>query len=101
MDVVKAVLSLTGTVVIAGWVAYSVSAPRNVENMLNEPMASLDGGTIADEMREAQSKAKQAQCAEYKDAAQRAWDRSLEKGTSDRDAAQIDRLDRQVERFCN
>jgi hypothetical protein len=89
MDGVKAILSLTGTVVIAGWVAYSVSAPRNVENVLNEPLASLDGGTIAGQMQQAQSDMRTAQCIEFREAAQQAWDRSLDNGTYDRDAAKI------------
>lgn len=101
MDVVKAGLSLVGTAVIAGWVAYAVSAPRNVDNMLNEPMVALEGSSIAEEMKKAQNEARAEQCARYKDLTREAWDRSLENGTTDRDASRIDELDRKVERFCD
>jgi len=101
MDVVKAGISLVGTAMIAGWVAYAVSAPRNVENAMNAPMAELDGSSIAEEMKKAQGEVRTEQCARYKDLARDAWDRSLENGTTDRDDAKIDELDRQVARFCN
>lgn len=101
MNGVKAVASVIGTVVIAGWVAFAVSAPRNVENALNEPMASLDGSSIAAKMEETQMEVRREQCATFKAAASEAWERSLDRGTTDRDAAKIDQLDRQVERFCS
>lgn len=101
MNFVRAGVSLAATAVIAGWVAYAVSAPRNLDNVMNEPMAALGGSSIAAEMDKAKTEAREQQCAKFQDLARDAWDRSLENDTSGRDAAEIDHLDRQVERFCS
>ncbi|WP_209348309.1 hypothetical protein [Pontixanthobacter sp. CEM42] len=101
MNGIKAIASLAGTVVIAGWVAYAVSAPRNVDDVMNQPMASLDGSSIGEEIKNAQTEAKREQCIRFKELAADAWERSLDNGTTDRDARKIDELDRQVQRFCN
>lgn len=101
MNGAKALVSLAGTAVIAGWVAFSISAPRNVDNALNAPMASLDGSSIAEQMEQSRLDVRQDQCARYKDLANEAWERSMDNGTTDRDTAKIDRLDDQVKRFCD
>lgn len=101
MQAAKAILGLVGTVAIAGWVAYSVSAPRNFENAMNEPMESLGGSTIAESVEKAQAEARQAQCEEIRARANEAWDRAIENGTADRDAERLDELYREVGRYCD
>lgn len=100
MDIVKAGLGLVGTAVIAGWVAFSVSAPRNFENQMNQPMASLDGKSINEEMKATQDRVRAEQCARFTALADEAWERSLDNGTSDRDQMKLDELDRQKASFC-
>ena len=101
MDIVKAGLGLVGTAAIAGWVAFSVSAPRNAENMMNQEMASLDGKSINETIADSKAEVRAEQCARFSAMAAEAWDRAVENDTTDRDATRIDELDRQVERFCN
>ncbi|WP_379545850.1 hypothetical protein ACFCW2_09240 [Qipengyuania sp. DSG2-2] len=100
MDFVKAALGLIATAFIAGWVAYSVSAPRNVENAMNQPMAALDGNSINEEMKETADRVRADQCARFTALANEAWDRSLEQGTTDRDQIKLDDLDRQKATYC-
>lgn len=100
MDIVKAGLGLVGTAVIAGWVAFSVSAPRNFENQMNQPMASLDGKSINEEMKTVQDRVRADQCARFTALADKAWERSLDNGTSDRDQIKLDELDRQKATYC-
>lgn len=101
MNAAKGLLSLIGTAVIAGWVAYAVSAPRNVENAMNEPMAQLDGSSINETIEQVHNETRSMHCERYRDLAQEAWDRSVENGTTERDQIKLDELDRQVQRFCN
>ena len=101
MDIVRAGLGLVGTAVIAGWVAYSVSAPRNADAYMNQEMESLDGKSINQVMVEEKDKSWAMHCERYQDLAQKQWDRSIANGTQEADADKIDELDRQVERFCN
>ena len=75
MQSLKAILGLLGTIVIAGWVAYAVSAPRNVDNAMNQPMESLGGSSINEKISEAQEEARNAQCEQYSALANDAWDR--------------------------
>lgn len=96
MDVVKAGMGLIGTVVIAGWVAYAVSAPRNVDNAFDQEMSALDGKTINEVMAESKEEAYRMQCEQARRHADEAWDRAIERGEQP-DTADIDR---QVERFC-
>lgn len=100
MDIVKAGLGLVGTGMIAGWVAYSVSAPRNFENQMNQPMASLDGKSINEEIKSTQDRVRADQCVRFTALADEAWERSLDNGTSDRDQIKLDELDRQKASFC-
>lgn len=101
MNIVKGTIGLVGTVVVAGWVAYAVSAPRNVDAYMDQEMAALDGKSINQTMADAKAEADAAQCATYRDLAREQWYRSYANGTIDRDQSRIDELDRQVERFCN
>ncbi len=101
MNILRAGLGLVGTAAIAGWAAYSVSAPRNFENAMNDPMVALEGSSISDEMLKAKKEAYAVQCAEIRAAAAESWERSLENGTIDQDQSRLDELDRQADRFCN
>ena len=101
MENLRAMLGILGTAVIAGWVAWSVSAPCNVENAMNEPMAQLDGSSINETIRETQAEVRADQCERYTDMAQKAWDRAVERGTLDRDADRLDELYSQRDRFCS
>lgn len=101
MNIAKAGLGLVGTVVIAGWVAYSVSAPRNLDNAMNQEMTSLGGESINQAMAETQAEVRAEQCERFSQMASEAWDRAVENETLDRDSAKIDELDRQAERFCS
>ena len=101
MDAVKAIAGLAGTVVIAGWVAYAVSAPRNVDNMMNQPMAALDGSSIGEEIKAAQDEVRADQCERFTIMAQDAWDKAVDQGTLERDSATLAEYDRQRDRFCN
>ena len=101
MDIVRAGLGLVGTAVIAGWVAYSVSAPRNADAYMNQEMESLDGKSINQVLVEEKDKAWAMHCETYQDMAQKQWDRSIANGTQAEDADRIAELDRQVERYCN
>jgi len=101
MNIVKGVIGLVGTVVVAGWVAYAVSAPRNVDAYMDQEMAALEGKSINQSIAEAKTEADAMQCATYRDLAREQWDRAVANGTIDRDQSRIDEIDRQVERFCN
>lgn len=101
MNHVRGIIGLVATIFIAAVVAYSVSAPRNVDNFMNAEVAALDGKSIGDSIAEAQTEARQAQCDSFTRSAEDAWNRSIEQGTTDRDAANLDELDQQVARFCD
>ncbi|MDP4575928.1 hypothetical protein Q9K02_12320 [Qipengyuania sp. G39] len=100
MDIVKAGLSLVGTAVIAGWVAYSVSAPRNANAYMNQEMDALGGQSINEHMAEKKAEVDAMQCAEYSRLSQELWDRAVANGTTEVDSARIDELQRQVDRYC-
>ena len=97
MDIVKGALGLAGTVAIAGWVAYSVSAPRNVDNYMNQEMEALDGKSINQAMAESKAEADAVQCEQFKRLAEEEWNRSVEQNRE----ADMAHLDAQVARFCN
>ncbi len=101
MSVIRGIVGLAGTIVIAAWVAYAVSAPRNADDLMNQEMASLDGKSINETVAEAQAEATAMQCETYQRLAQEQWDRSVANGTMDRDADKLDEIDSQVDRFCN
>lgn len=101
MNVIRAVVGLAGTIVIAAWVAYAVSAPRNADDLMNQEMASLEGKSINEAMADARAEATAMQCETYRRLAQEQWDKSVANGTTDRDADKLDEIDQQVERFCN
>lgn len=101
MNLVKGLAGAVGTAFIAGVVAFSVSAPRNVDNMMDQELSSLDGKSINQSIAESKAEVRADQCERYSALAAEAWDRAVENGTTDRDAAQIERLDQQVELFCN
>ncbi|MCL6252221.1 hypothetical protein M3P36_14345 [Altererythrobacter sp. KTW20L] len=46
MDLVKGLVGLAATVGIAAVVAYGLSAPRNVNNFMDQEQSSLDGKSI-------------------------------------------------------
>ncbi|MBT8427335.1 MAG: hypothetical protein KJO02_04830 [Erythrobacter sp.] len=96
MDFVKGALGLIGTVVIAGWVAYSVSAPRNAENAMNQEMAALDGKSINQVMDESKAEAYAVQCEEFQRLAEEEWSRSIEQNRP----ARMEHYDAQIARFC-
>ena len=100
MGIIKGLVGLAATAAIAAAVAYSVSAPRNFENMMNDPNPALGGKSINQELAETQARVRSDQCERFTQMAKDAWDRSIDQGTSDRDAAQLDELDRQAERYC-
>lgn len=97
MDIVKGALGLAGTVAIAGWVAYSVSAPRNVDNYMDQEMEALDGKSINQAMAESKAEADAVQCEQFKRLAEEEWNRSVEQNRE----ADMAHLDAQVARFCN
>lgn len=97
MEIVRVGLGILGTAVIAGWVAYSVSAPRNVDAYMDQDMAALDGKSINQSMAEAKAEADAEACIRFRELADAEWERSLRTGRE----ADIDHLDRQVERYCN
>jgi len=101
VNVIKGVIGLVGTVVVAGWVAFAVSAPRNADAHMNQEMAALDGKSINQTIVEAKTEADAMQCETYRDLAREQWDRSVANGTIERDQSKIDEIDRQVDRFCN
>ncbi|MGB5779234.1 MAG: hypothetical protein WBH10_09180 [Allopontixanthobacter sediminis] len=98
---VKGVIGLVATVAIAAVVAYGVSAPRNVDAVMNQDMAALGGRSMNDHMAEAYTKAADERCAKFTEMAEQAWDRAIEQGTDERDADTLDELDRQVDQHCN
>lgn len=101
MNLAKGLAGAVGTAFIAAVVAFSVSAPRNVDNMMDQELSSLDGKSINQSIAESKAEARADQCERFTAMASEAWDRAVENGTTDRDAGNIDHLDRQVERFCN
>ena len=101
MHLGQGIAGFLGVAFIAGTVAYSVSAPRNVDNMMNQEMASLDGKSINQAMADAKDEVRAEQCEQYSLAASETWDHAVENETLDRDTARINELDRQVERFCS
>ena len=101
MDWVKGLVGLAATVGIAAVVAYSVSAPRNVDDVLNQEMDALGGQSINEQIAETQAEVAAEQCVAYTRRAEEAWDRAMGQGTADRDAATLDELDAAAARFCN
>lgn len=101
MSTLKGLAGLGGTLVVAAVVAYAVSAPRNVDNFMNQEQASLGGNSINEEIAEVRDEVRQEQCATYTRMAEEAWDRAMDQGTADRDASRLDELDRQVALHCN
>ncbi len=101
MNLAKGMMGLASTVFIAAVVAYAVSAPRNVDSVLNQDLAGLDGQSINEHIAQAKSDADQQQCETFSRLASEAWDRAQEQGTIDRDADTIAELDANVERYCN
>lgn len=101
MNPIKGLLSLTATVAIAAVVAYSVSAPRNVNAFMNQDMDALGGKSMNEHMAETQASVRSEQCEQLSGMAEDAWSRAMEQGTADRDADQLEEMDRQAERFCN
>lgn len=97
----RALLGIAGTALIAGWVALSVSAPRNADNAMNQPMAQLGGSSINESVRETQARVRADQCERFTVMAQDAWDRAVEQGTLERDADTIAEYDRQRDQFCS
>lgn len=97
----RALLGILGTAIIAGWVAFAVSAPRNVDNAMNQPMAQLGGSSINETIKETQAEVRADQCERFTAMAQEAWDKAVDQGTLDRDQAKLDEYDRQRDRFCN
>ena len=100
MNAVKAIVGLLGTVVIAGWVAYAISTPRNFENAMNDPVAALDGTSVGAELSEQMKAARSEQCARFTAMASEAWDKAVDNDTLDRDQAKLDEYDRQAARYC-
>lgn len=96
MNGVKAIAGIIGTVVIAGWVAYAVSAPRNFENTMNQDMAVLDGKSINEVAQESRREALAMQCDEFRRLADKEWDRAIEQGREP-DMAEYDA---QIARAC-
>ena len=101
MDLVKGLVGLAATVGIAAVVAYSVSAPRNVHDVLNQEMEALGGQSINEQIAETQTEVAAEQCVAYTRRAEEAWDRAMDQGTVDRDASTLDELDAAAARFCN
>lgn len=100
MSPVRAIISIASTVAIAAVVAYGVSAPRNVNNAMNEEMDALGGQSINQHVAEMRAEARSEQCERLTRMAQEAWDQAVERGTADRDALRLDEMDRQAESFC-
>ncbi len=101
MNVIKGLAFLFGTFWLA-WVAYvALSVPTDVDQFMNEPMEALDGSSIGQEIKKAQSDARQRQCETYQDLLARAWDRAVENNNLERDADKIAELERDVKRFCD
>ena len=101
MNIVKGLAGLAATTVIAAVVAYSVSAPRNLDHAMNQDMAALEGLSINEHVAEVRADVASQQCETYQRLADEAWDKAVEHGTEERDAASIDELESQVARYCN
>ena len=100
MSIAKGIVGLIATVWIAAVVAYGVSAPRNVDAVMDQPNPALGGKSINQQVAETQAQVRSDQCERFTLMAQEAWDKAIEQGTTDRDAARLDEMDRQAERFC-
>lgn len=100
MSPVKAVISIASTVAIAAVVAYGVSAPRNVNNAMNQELDALGGQSINQHVAEVRAEVRSEQCERLTRIAQESWDQAVERGTADRDALRLEEMDRQAERFC-
>ena len=101
MGLIRGIVGLVATVGIAAVVAYGVSAPRNVDNMMDQPQPSLGGKSINQEVAATQPKLRADQCERFTRMAEEAWDRAVDQGTADRDADRLDEMDRLAEQACN
>ena len=100
MKFIKKIVGVLATVWIAAVVAYSVSAPRNVESLMNEPNPALGGQSLNQEMAAAQAKVLSEQCEQVTRSAESARNRAIDRGTTDQDEARLDELDRLAEEYC-
>lgn len=100
MNLIKGAIGLIATVWIAAVVAYGVSAPRNVDTVMDQPNPALGGKSINQQVAETQARVRSEQCERMTRMAQDAWDRAIDQGTADRDAANLDEMDRQAELYC-
>ncbi len=100
MDLGRGIAGFVGVAFIAAVVAFSVSAPRNADDMMNQEMASLGGKSINQTMAETQAEARADQCERFSQLASDAWDKAVNNDTLERDTAKIEEMDRQAERFC-
>ena len=100
MQLVKGIASLIATAWIAAVATYSVSAPRNLEDLMNEPNPALGGQSLNQQMAASQAKVRSEQCEQVTRQAERAWDRATSQGTVDRDSDKLDELDRLTEEYC-
>lgn len=100
MDIVKAGLSLVGTAVIAGWVALSVSAPRNANAYMDQEMDALGGQSINEHYAELKAEVDAEQCAQFTRMSEDAWNRAVAMGETEADADNLEYLQRQVDRYC-
>lgn len=100
MSLIKGIFGLIATVWIAAMVAYAVSAPRTVDQAMNVPNPALGGKSINQQVAETQAEVRSQQCEQMTRMAEDAWNQAMDQGTADRDAARLDEMDRQAERFC-
>ena len=100
MKFIKKIVGVLATAWIAAVVAYSVSAPRNLENLMDEPNPALGGQSLNQEMAAAQAKVRSEQCEEVTRRAENARNNAINQGTLDQDAARLDELDQLVEEYC-
>jgi len=100
MKLVKKIVSVIGIAWIAAVVAYSVSAPRNVENLMDQPNPALGGQSLNQQMAASQAKVRSEQCEDVTRLAESARNRAVDRGTTDQDEARLDELDRLAEEYC-
>lgn len=100
MKFIKKIVGALAVAWIAAVVAYSVSAPRNVEDLMHEPNPGLGGQSLNQQMAASQAKVRSEQCAEVTRLAESARNTAIDRETTDQDAARLDELDRLAEEYC-
>lgn len=100
MNFLRVLVGIGGTAVIAFWVAYAVSTPRNVQNAADDPMAALEGSTLGEEVADARREALALQCENARAQADQAWNRAVDNDRLDVQQDSLDEMRRQAANIC-